>query len=278
MRRIITIKVAIAGIMLFAATAFAEEANQGSVKPWEKGAITFGVFLSGTDSTVRIGSPGYGVSVDVEEVLALETTTTVFRTDGMWRFTDNLRHRIDASWFALRRNGSTTLGRDITIDGTVIPTGSSVTTRFDLDIFKLGYSYSFFQDDRMDLAVGAGFFITPIGFELNATGAVNKYTAESVTAPLPVVGLRADFAITPKWMLKNSLDLFYIELGNFKGSLVDFKTAVEYNWFENFGIGMGVESFNLEVEAQGSDYPNVDLVGAFGFKYLGLMLYGKLYF
>lgn len=278
MRHIIHRSVAVAGIMLFAATAFAGEVNQGSGKPWEKGAITFGVFLSGTDSTVRIGSPGLGVSVDVEEALALESTTTVFRTDGMWRFSDNLRHRIDASWFALRRSGATILGKDITIDGTVIPTGSSVTTRFDLDIFKIGYSYSFFQDDRMDLAVGAGFFITPIGFELNATGAVNKYTAESVTAPLPVVGLRADFAITPKWMLKNSLDLFYLEIGDFKGSIVDLKTAIEYNWFKNFGIGMGIESFNLEVEAQGSDYPNVDLMGAFGFKYLGLMLYGKLYF
>ena len=278
MRHIITTKVAVVGIILFAATAFAGEMNQRSTKPWEKGSITLGVFLTDTDSTVRIGAPGYGVTVDVEETLALETTTTVFRTDGMWRFSDNLRHRIDASWFALRRNGSTTIGRDITIEGTVIPTGSNVTTRFDLDIFKLGYSYSFFQDNRMDLAVGAGLFITPIGFELNATGAVNKYTAESVTAPLPVVGLRADFAITPKWMLKNSLDLFYLEIGDFKGSIVDLKTAIEYNWFKNFGLGMGIESFNLEVEAQGSDYPNVDLVGAFGFKYLGLMLYGKLYF
>ena len=242
MRHIITTKVAVVGIILFAATAFAGEMNQRSTKPWEKGSITLGVFLTDTDSTVRIGAPGYGVTVDVEETLALETTTTVFRTDGMWRFSDNLRHRIDASWFALRRNGSTTIGRDITIDGTVIPTGSNVTTRFDLDIFKLGYSYSFFQDNRMDLAVGAGLFITP------------------------------------KWMLKNSLDLFYLEIGDFKGSIVDLKAAIEYNWFKNFGIGMGIESFNLEVEAQGSDYPNVDFVGAFGFNYLGLMLYGKLYF
>jgi hypothetical protein len=270
--------VAVAIVLALTGSVQAEENNNDREKPWEKGAITFGSFFSGTNSNVRVGVPGIGLNIDVEEALGLETTTTVFRTDGFWRFTDNLRHRLDFTWFALRRSGDATLARDITIDGVTIPLGSKVDSSLDLDIYKLGYSYSFFQDDRMDLAVGAGLFITPISFEFSATGAISNYTSESVTAPLPVLGLRADFAITPKWMLKNGLDLFYLELGDFKGSVVDFKSNLEYNWFENFGVGVGVESFNLNVEAEGSDYPEVDFVGAFGFKYIGAMIYAKLYF
>lgn len=277
--RTIFLRVILVGMVsLLAAAAHAEERQQGADKPWEKGSITLGSFLSGTNSTARIGVPGVGVEIDVEEVLGLETTTSVFRTDGFWRFTDNLHHRLDLSWFALRRSGDGTLGRDITVGETNLPIGTSIRTKFDLDIYRLGYTYSFFQDDRMDLAVGLGLFITPISFELASSGLVNSYTAESVTAPLPVVGLRADFAITPKWMLKNSLDLFYLEIGDFKGSIIDFKSAVEYNWFKHFGVGMGIDTFNLHVEATKSDYPTVDFKGAFDFRYVGLMLYGKLYF
>ncbi|MFH1983804.1 MAG: hypothetical protein ABIL58_18340 [Pseudomonadota bacterium] len=278
MKKFLIMKMAVFSVLALAVMAYADEATTGKGKPWAKGAITLGSFLSGTNSEVRIGAPGIGVSIDAEEVFGLDSTTTVFRTDGMWRFTDNLRHRLDATWFSIHRNGAAKLGRDITIGSTVLPTGSDVTTSLNLDIYKLAYSYSFFQDDRMDLALGAGVFICPISFELNATGAINNHTSEGVTAPLPVVGLRADFAITPKWMLKNNLDVFYMELGNFKGSLVDFKSAVEYNWFKHFGVGLGIESFNLHVEAEGNDYPSVNLLGAFTFKYMGAMLYGKLYF
>lgn len=279
MKKILIKAVAAFGVLALAVMAYAGDENAaGKSKPWEKGALTLGVFYSGTNSNVRIGLPGVGVDVDVEEALGLETSTSVFRVDGMWRFTDNLHHRIDVSWFSLRRNGAKTLGRDIIIDGTLIPLGAQVSTRFDLDIYRIAYSYSFFQDDRMDLAVGAGVFVMPIGFEFTASGSVNEHTSESVTAPLPVLGLRADFAITPKWMLKNSLDVFYLELGDFKGSIVDLKAAVEYNWLKNFGVGLGVENFNANVEAQGGDYPNIDFKGAFGFRYLGVMMYGKLYF
>jgi hypothetical protein len=47
-----------------------------------------------------------------------------------------------------------------------------------------------------------------------------KSSAASFTAPLPVIGLRADIAITPQWFLRIGSELFYLEYDNFKGSLV----------------------------------------------------------
>jgi hypothetical protein len=262
---------------LLTAPVCAEE--QGFLeKPWEKGFISFGGFVAGTDSNIRLGVEGAGVVIDLEEVLGLQTTTTVFRTDAMWRFTENLKHRADFTWFALKRTGSSTLTRDITIDGVTLPSGSQVVSRFDLDIFKLGYNYSIFQDNRMDIAAGIGLFIAPISFDLNASGLSTHATSESITAPLPVFTLRGDFAITPKLFLKNNIELFYLEYGDFKGKVFDYKLNLEYNWFEHFGVGAGVETFTFGLESQGNDYPGIDFIGQIGFSYAGLLLYGKLYF
>jgi hypothetical protein len=247
--------------------------------PWEKFSLNVGGFLNATNSSIQLGAEGVGVSLDIEDLLGMDTATTVFRADGAWRFTDNRRHRWDLSWFAVRRSGETTLGRDIPIDDTtVLPLGSTVRSSFDLDIYRTAYSYSFFQDERMDLAASIGAFIMPISFELNASGAVTAVRSESITAPLPVIGFRTDFAITPKVFLRASSDIFYLEISDFKGLIVDTKAAVEYAAFEHVGIGLGFESFNLAVEAKGEDYPGVNFKGKLNFTYLGANLYVKLYF
>ena len=50
--------------------------------PWETFGANVGVFLTGIDSNIRIGS-GIGVDIDVEEALDLDSTNTVFRADAL---------------------------------------------------------------------------------------------------------------------------------------------------------------------------------------------------
>ncbi len=51
------------------------------------------------------------------------------------------------------------------------------------DIYRLRYSYSFFQDDRMDLALSIGTYVMPIEIGLNATGLVNVDETEDISIP-----------------------------------------------------------------------------------------------
>ncbi len=281
MRKLILIAILTAFMAAICLPASAEEKpSETKVEnlPWNKFTVNLGTFLSATNSNVRLSANGLGVGIDVEEALGLDVTTTVFRANGLWRFSDNRRHRAELSWFALRRKGSTQLGQDITIDGVTYPTGTAVNTAFNLDVYKASYTYSFFQDDRMDVGVGGGLYIMPITFEFNATGLVNGNTSEAVTAPLPVFTLRADFALTPKWILKTQADLFYLEYKQFKGAVYDSRIAVEYKAFKNVGFGLGVENFNLGVEAEGEDYPEIDLMGKIEYRYFGGMLYASIYF
>jgi len=281
MSRLILVAIVTVFLAMPCASALAEESDAKKTAedlPWDKASISLGSFISSTNSNVRLSADGLGIGIDVEEALGLDTTQTVLRAGGIWRFSDNRLHRAELSWFALRRDGSTQLTQDITIDGVTYPTGTQASTSFDLDIYKATYSYSFLQDDRMDIGAGIGLYIMPIRFEFTASGVVNGQVSEAITAPLPVFGLRADFALTPKWLLKSNIDLFYLEYEQFKGMVYDTSVAVEYKAFKRVGFGLAVENFNLAVEAEGEDYPEINFMGKIEYRYLGAMLYCRIYF
>jgi len=271
----------VASLLFIIQSAWAE--NPGSQDtPWEKFSFNAGYFISNTNTDLSLGS-GLGVTVDVEELLGLDTTNSVFRVDTFWRFTENRRHRLDFTWFSFRRDGNKTIGKDIEYEddeGNIItiPTGSQVNTKFNLDIYKVAYSYSFFQDDRMDLAANIGLFIMPIDIGINAAGLINVDETERFTAPLPTLGIRMDFAITPKWFLRSGFDVFYLEIKEFKGAIYESHAAIEYLPWKNLGFGLGFNAFNLDIEADGEDYPQIDFVGELNFKYSGLLLYTKVFF
>ena len=133
-----------ASLLLFSQPAMAES--------WEKFSLDLGYFFANTDTNVRLGS-GLGVSVDMEDLLGLDSTDSAGRVRASWRFTDNRRHRLDFQWFGFRRDGSRTIGEPIDYkdkDGIehTIPAGTYVESFFDFDIYQAAYSYSFFQDDR----------------------------------------------------------------------------------------------------------------------------------
>ena len=268
-------------VVLFSQPLFAEEKKADNV-PWEKFSLHLGVFLSDISSDLRFGS-GIGVDVNVEDLLGMESSVSVFRVDGSWRFTQNLRHRMGFSWYALRRNANKQVLQDFTIehpDGSVltIPAGTQVDSHFDLDIYKLAYSYSLFQNDRFDLALSFGLFVMPIEFGFKATGAVTERVNESITAPLPVAGFRGDFALTPEWFLRLGTEIFYLEIEQFKGSIYNGSGAVEYKPWEHVGVGLGVETMQINIEADGADYPGIDFKGNIEFTYFGLQLYTKIFF
>ena len=72
-------------------------------------------------------------------------------------------------------------------------------------------------------------------------------------------------------------DLFYLEYGDFEGSISDFNIALEYLPWKHVGFGLGLDALRVRVEAEGSDYPGVDFKGAVEFDYFGAQLYVKVF-
>jgi hypothetical protein len=116
----------------------------------------------------------------------------------------------------------------------------------------------------------------PIEFKFSSSTFGAKQ--EDITAPLPVLTLRGDFALTRKLFLKMQWDVFYLKISDFEGSILSALLAIEYNFWKNVGLGLGYNDFRVHVEAKGSDYPGISFKGDIDFQIRGFQLYAKIFF
>jgi hypothetical protein len=247
------------------------------------------VYFASLDSGVTLGgSKGLGLKLDVEDLLGLETTDVSFRAAAGYRIGKKRRHKLELSWFRFHRSGENEIVQAIEIPpelpGDLPETlgPGTIESVFNFDIYKLKYEYSFILDERADLNVGIGLFVMPIEFGIgfNAPGVDGIETEESITAPLPVIGLGFDFAITPKWFIRQQLEFFYLEYDNFEGGIQSLSVALEYFPWKHVGFGLGADGLNVNLKVSGeTDYPGLgDFVGTLDFAYIGAQLYMKLVF
>lgn len=249
--------------------AVASDTGTESELPWKRGGVYLGGFLNRYDSTVRLGSEaaGLGLEVNLEDAFGLDTSTQDLRFGAYWRFGETSRHKVTLDYYKSSRSASKVLQQDVTVGDTTYPEGTEVSLDSSLSIIKASYAYSFIMDERLDLSASFGIYTMPFSFEFQ--GVTNNENSD-FTAPLPVIGLHADIAISPDFFLKQSIDLFYLEYGNFQGSLADIYLGVEWYPWKQFGIGLGFESFRIAVEAEGQE---IDLTGDVKYAQNGLFGY-----
>ncbi|MFN0038861.1 MAG: hypothetical protein ACKVP2_05070 [Burkholderiales bacterium] len=242
---------------------------------WEKWSLSLGGFAATLGADVRIGTPGVGAEIDLEEALGMESSQAVFRVDAGYRFGASRKHRMDFTWFDLSREATRTLSRDIDIDGTTYPLGTTVDSEFDLAFYNVRYSYSFLQDDRVDLAGSVGLHVTDIGLKVRSTA--QGSAGDVVTAPLPLIGARLDVALTEKWTMRSSVELLYLSVDDFKGQISDMLIAAEYRAWKNFAIGAGINAVRMSLEVD-NESSGANFVGDANIDFAGLLFYGKLLF
>jgi hypothetical protein len=252
---------------------------EGTESPWNRFNLNIGGFSTALSSNTTLGlnNLGFGIDINTEDAYGLDSSIVAVKADANYRFTRNRRHMVDFTYLNLSRSGEKILEREIPVFDETLTIGTFIQSKFDFQIFKIGYSYSFFQDDRFDLGGRIGLYIMPIEFALTADGI--GAGAEDITAPLPTLGLRFDFAITPKLFLRQYIDLFYLSIGDFRGAIVNSSVTLDYNFWKYVGLGIGLENFRMRVESEGSgDYPGIDLFGHIDYEYIGLLLFAKVYF
>jgi len=268
--------VIIAGLFALAGSAYAQRPGEG---PWDKFSIAIGGYTSTLNSKLQVNSEtlGAGAVIDLENTLGVESNYTTARLDTIYRYGETRRHQIEFHYFESNRSGDRTLTEDIQIGDKVFKAGENLHTDFELQFANIDYAYAFIQDERVRLAVSGGLHITGVGLKVESVG-LSVSEDESFTAPLPVVGMRLEVALARNWNFKSGFDVFYLEYENFTGGLTDSYAGVEWNPFQHFGFGLGINSIAYRVEGDGSDPNGMNFNGKVNFSLTGLMLYGKYFF
>ncbi len=252
-------------------SAAAAEAGSDNL-PWKTWEFALGGYLTTHDSTLRVDSDstGSGTEIDLEDDLGFNKSLETVRFDATWRFRP--RHRADFSYYHLSRDAFRTLDRTIKIGNTIFPINTTVASELDMTVYKASYSYSVIQNARFDVGLAAGLHILDLEESITAEGVGNSESS-TLLAPLPVLGLRGDWAMTPRVFLKANVDVFAVSVEGTRGRLTDALVAVEYDAFKHFGVGLGYNYVSMLVRGDKDDFR-----GEIGASYGAIMLYGKLFF
>ena len=276
-----TIKYRIRAISIIAASVLSLS-SMGSAFAAEEAAVAFpdkwmirvgAYFVDDANTTVSFntGVAGLGTMIDYQKTLGGEDGNTIPRIDFYYRF--NPRHRIDFTAFSLDRKGERILDQTIEIDGTTYNINESIKSDLQYAVYKLGYSYSFYHSSKTELSLSAGLNITSYDFKIDSSSTGSAESA-GVTVPLPVIGLRLGYAITPKWYVRYVSEAFFVDIEDkFRGGLINYEINTEYKIFDNFALGAGIARLAVNAEIDDEDWRGTVSDG-----FRGLQLFGTVYF
>lgn len=234
-------------------------------------SLSLGVFITDRDTDAELdGTVNVGTPTDLESDLGLDASDSVFRIDGYYRF--NERHRIDFSVFDLSRNASKQIDEQIQWGDTQYDIDTVIKSNVDLAIYKAAYTYSFLDREDGYLGATGGFYVIDTQASLKEQTLGSAEVGE-LTAPLPVIGLRGEYALSERWSVRASGEFFFVEYDNVDGSLVDLYAGVDYRVLDNMSIGLGINSVALNV-----DITKRGFNGGLDWKYAGGLIFLKFNF
>ncbi len=224
--------------------------------------LEIGGFLSDFDTSVILTGPaGQGGKVSLEKHLGLDPDQVTFRGNLSWRIAPH--HRLMLGYYRYDRSSSAVLQKDVIWefpDGdTVEFTAGQVTeSSFDWGLTPVSYAWSFYRNDRTELSAQFGVHWFSLDASINGNAHVNGNPAftyvsksESVSGPLPVIGLHASRALTPNWLVGAHAQYFGLDYDQYSGELTDLRVHTEYRFTDHFGLGLGYTWYNFSVTEDG---------------------------
>ena len=261
-----------------ASNFFPENKSDSLDYSWERVSVSIGGFLTGMSTDMLLGNEqlGLGLAINLENALGLETSDVVLRGDADITFGKHERSNVQMGYIGFFRNSTKVIESEITIGDYVFPVGTQITSRFDIQIFKSSYNYSYFADKRIKLGASIGLYVMPIKFSAKSSN--QGETVADFIAPLPVLGLDARFAVSPKICIKQEFEVLYLKFSNLTGSITDINFRIEYTPWKHIGFGIGYNSFQIRLEKENKGNRIIDFTGSIKTGYAGLLFYGKFYF
>ncbi len=239
----------------------------------DKWMIRLGAYIvDGANTTVSVNSAlGVGAVIDYQKDLGGEDSDTIPRIDAYYRF--NERHRIDFTSFSIDRQGERTLTIDIDIGDENFSASETLLSDIKYTLYRVGYGYSFYHSPKTELTLTAGLNITEYDLRF-ALDDGTKSESAGVTVPLPVIGLRMGYAITPKWYVRYVSEAFFIDIDDtLRGAILNFELNTEYRLFKHFALGAGFARIGVNAEVDDDDWR-----GKVTDSYRGFNVFGTFYF
>ena len=235
---------------------------------YEEGfSARLGAFFSTADTRLRVDAANgaLGTSIALEDDLGYTKDKTLPAFEATWRI--NPRHRVELGYVQLARDSQKTISGEIHFGDSVFPVSTAVNSKFDSDVWRLTYGWSFYREGGNELSLLVGAHVTSFKTQLESAGGQLAESADR-TVPLPTLGLQGSWALDPQWRLSGWVQVFSLEYGDYAGTLVNGAFSAEYRINRNLALGAGytVYDYNLDITKGRAR-------GSFDYQFAGPMVY-----
>jgi hypothetical protein len=239
--------------LLLAQPALAENLNH-------KFSLQAQVFFAGIDSSVRVdqNNGDLGTVVDFENDLKLEKHSTVPSFRAGWRINDDWM--FIGEYYALNRDSTATLDREIIVGDTTYPINGSITGGFDSDIYRFTINNLIIQRENLEVALAIGLHGTDFKIFVEGEGSVNgmpgqfRSEGRSVFAPLPTIGAMANWEVVPRVTIGGRFDWLSLSIDDYSGRLINTEASVAYAVHKNIDVGVLYRLVDYEVKIRKDDW------------------------
>jgi hypothetical protein len=214
--------------------------------------------------------------IDFDKTFGTNASSTRVRADLLWRITPTQHVRF--MYFT----------NDVTHTRAIPPPGlqwgdytfnGSVTAETKLNVYEGLYEYAFLRSRDYEVVFDAGVHFDDVSARLSgnatltnpdgSTTSVSGATkAASVPAPLPVIGVRGDWAWTDNLMADASGQIFGFSANGINGSWTDIRAGLTWMFSDHFGVGLAYDRFYTHVKLDKTNFN-----GRLSFGYQGALLY-----
>jgi hypothetical protein len=200
----------------------------------------------------------------------------------LWRITP--RHHLRFSYFDNVLQHAQTIDHALAWGDYTFSAGGEVSAEVKSRVYELDYEFAFLRRANYEIIAVAGIHLDDLAFKLagNASLTVDTPTGpveqpatfttstNSVPAPLPVLGVRAEWAISPHIYLDAAGQVFSLSYQGISGNWSDLRAGATWMFSDHFGLGLGYDRFALHV-----DLSKAGFTGRLSLGYQGLLLYVK---
>ena len=235
--------------------------------------IGLGTYIVNSDTEVSLnGEAGQGTRIDWDRTFGGGDVTR-FRLDGQWRFAD--RHKARFMWFSSSRDASRTFEEDIDWGDETFPVDARVRGEFSFDVYELAYEYAFLRRENYEVSGSFGLHYTELELTMSAKAASSGGTltrdisqSGNIGAPLPVIGLRGQWALPYNLWIDAGAQYFQISIDEYDGNLTDLRATITWQPKTWLGIGLGYNQFSVDVDVEKDRFN-----GSLDWTYKGPMLF-----
>jgi hypothetical protein len=247
-----------------ASSALAQEASTAQGLLDNSFVLNVGAFIVGSDTTASLrGQASTGTDVDFDKSFGKPADASRVRVDALWRI--NPKHHLRFMYFDNDVTRSKGLSQDINWGDYTYKVGANVESEVKTTVYELAYEYAFMRAPSYEIAASAGLHYSEFSMRLSGTATFTdangnvssaSFTNQSntVAAPLPVIGVRGGWVVSPSWYLDAQAQFFRIKVDGIDGTWTDLKLGATWMFSRHYGVGLGYNSFTTKVDIDRPGY------------------------